>query len=250
MADVARALAEEPGIEPVMFNPLRFGGNAIRSAVAAALALPGRAMQAAGDLQRQGDVYDPAPAVDAAMMTMGGTAFGAPRGAMGAGPTRPVRPSPDDPYQALDAAFKYGAYGGNRTMPINRLTGGVANQAIEQARVDALRKAIAGPEGYTSRLLVDDAGNIIEGQHRFEALRGMGETKVPVTVLKDLSRGYNVQAMEDAVRKLGAHPDQVKGIVQRALEVSAEAGSPAKALGNYELPGWQSHFDAALKAAQ
>jgi hypothetical protein len=84
---VTQALME-PGVEPVMFNPLRFGGNAIRSAVAAALALPGRAMTAAGDLQRTGDQYDPAPAVDAAMMTMGGTAFGAPRGAIGAGPSR------------------------------------------------------------------------------------------------------------------------------------------------------------------
>lgn len=35
------------------------------------LSLPERAMHAAGDLQRTGDVYDPAPAVGAALATMG-----------------------------------------------------------------------------------------------------------------------------------------------------------------------------------
>lgn len=59
------------------------GENAVKSAIT----LPERATRAAGDLQRGGE-YDPGPALEAALMTMGGTAAGAPRGAVGAGPNR------------------------------------------------------------------------------------------------------------------------------------------------------------------
>lgn len=64
--------------------------NIAPAVVQGMIGLPERAMHAAGDLQRTGDVYDPAPAVGAALMTMGGTSFGAPRGALGAGPVKPA----------------------------------------------------------------------------------------------------------------------------------------------------------------
>jgi hypothetical protein len=161
----------------------------------------------------------------------------------------PIRASTDDANQALDASFKYGTLGGNKTVPIDSLTGGLAT--MQEGRVAALAEKMRGPEGHISRLLVDDAGNVIEGQHRLAALKRIGQTDVPVTVLRDLSRGYDVDAMEKAARALGGlHGDQVKGVVQRALESAHEAGGASKALGAYDLPGFQKYFDAALGAAK
>jgi len=54
--------------------------------IAGILNLPQQAAQASEDLRTTGE-YDPAAPVNAALMTMGGTGFGAPRGAIGAGPT-------------------------------------------------------------------------------------------------------------------------------------------------------------------
>ena len=47
--------------------------------------IPQRALESAGSLQRGGS-YDPEAILEAAGLVMGGTAFGAPRGAVGAGP--------------------------------------------------------------------------------------------------------------------------------------------------------------------
>jgi hypothetical protein len=57
--------------------------------------LPERATQAAGSLQYGGS-YDPGPALESAGLVMGGTSFGAPSGAFGAGPIRAYHGSPYD----------------------------------------------------------------------------------------------------------------------------------------------------------
>lgn len=61
------------------------------------ISLPERVTKASGILQRQGDVYDPGPALEAAMLPMGGT-FAVARGAgtLGAGPIRAYHGSPHD----------------------------------------------------------------------------------------------------------------------------------------------------------
>jgi hypothetical protein len=67
--------------------------NYLPHAASGFFSLPMRATQAAGELQRQGDVYDPAPALEAAMMMVG--APGTPRGAVGSG-IRAYHGSPHD----------------------------------------------------------------------------------------------------------------------------------------------------------
>lgn len=51
--------------------------------------LPQRAFETS-ETRRMGGEYDPGPAVETALSVMGGTGFGAPAGAVGAGPVRPV----------------------------------------------------------------------------------------------------------------------------------------------------------------
>ncbi len=188
-------------------------------------------------------------AAGTAVNTLGAPAAvgGVPGIGIGIGRGRTVRPATDDLYDVANANFRHGMPSGNRTMPIDALSGGAG--AGEAARVQELAQKIAHPDGYISRLIVDDAGNVVEGQHRLSALRSLGEKTVPVSVIKDLERGLNADAANVAVRGVGGlHPDQVHGVIRSALEAANEAGGPAKALENYSLPGFQNYFEAALKA--
>lgn len=100
---------------------------------------------------------------------------------------RDVRPPRENISQVISANTNAGRVVGERFRPISELTGGVSNAADDQRRVASLVDAMSGPEGYVERLIVDDAGNVIEGQHRLEALRKLGVTDVPVLEYKDLS---------------------------------------------------------------
>jgi hypothetical protein len=164
-------------------------------------------------------------------------------------PSLPVKPSPDDVYDVGSSNFTYPKLAGNKIVSIDDLTGGVRmNDPGEQARVAALVSKMQGPDGYISRLITDQDGNVLEGQHRLEALRAMGETRVPVSVVKDLSNGYDVGKIQDTLKSIGGlGSDQRNQIMQRAFDVADQAGSPAQALQDYELPPpYDKHFNAAL----
>jgi hypothetical protein len=163
----------------------------------------------------------------------------------------PVKPSTDDAGQVMDATFQYGALGGKKTMPIDMLSGGVRmNDPKEAERVRKLAEQMSGPEGYISRLVVDDAGNVLEGQHRLAALQMLGQKNVPVTVVKDLSLKYNTEAMEQALAG-SMRRDQVKQMVQNAIEALEDSGSVEKALQEYVMPPkFQKQFESVLRASQ
>jgi hypothetical protein len=163
----------------------------------------------------------------------------------------PVKPSTDDASQVMDATFQYGALGGKKTMPIDMLSGGVRmNDPKEAERVRKLAEQMSGPEGYISRLVVDDAGNVLEGQHRLAAMQMLGQKNVPVTVVKDLSRKYNTEAMEQALAG-SMRRDQVKQMVQNAIEALEDSGSVEKALQEYVMPPkFQKQFESVLRASQ
>lgn len=161
----------------------------------------------------------------------------------------PIRPASEDVSQAMQATFKYGVSGGNKMLPIGQVQGGLTPG--QEGRVADLLAQMQGPQGYISRIIADDAGNVIEGQHRLAALRQMGAEKVPVSVVRDLARRFDAPGMEKAVSAVGGlHPDQVKGVVHNVLETIAESGSPESAMAAYELPrGFERYFEAAYKAA-
>jgi hypothetical protein len=167
---------------------------------------------------------------------------------MGRGLKLPIKPYGGSLNELAAATSPYMRAAGNKTMPIDKLTGGVAmHDPAEVKRVQELVSKMQSPEGYFSRIAVDDAGAVLEGQHRLEAARMMGGKKVPVSVLQDLSRGYNVKAAEDVLT--GLHPDQRKQLVMNALEMAHEAGGPSRALQTYDLPrGFEQYYRAALNA--
>lgn len=152
-----------------------------------------------------------------------------------------ILPPSEDIYDVGSANFDYYDVGGNATMPIDKLVGGVnLAQPDQRSRVNALKDAISDPEkGYIRRLIVDDEGNVIEGQHRLEALKELGIKEVPVTVLKDLSRGVDTAALKDVIKAQGGiNSDNTNQLVGMILSDDPNL---------YDAPvGFEKYWDAAV----
>jgi hypothetical protein len=161
-----------------------------------------------------------------------------------------IRPPTDDIYEVAEANFNYPRMIGNQTVPIEQLEGGVTAQAGERKRVDELANQIASDEGYFSRVIVDQNNNVIEGQHRLEALRQLGAKEVPVFKIEDMGDTFPVMKMEAAVLK--AQPmreEQASQIVKRALNAVAETGGVQEA-AKLQIPGFQKGYAAALNVIE
>lgn len=161
-----------------------------------------------------------------------------------------IRSPTDDIYEVAEANFNYPRMIGNQTVPIEQLEGGVTAQAGERKRVDELANQIASDEGYFSRIIVDQNNNVIEGQHRLEALRQLGAKEVPVFKIEDMGDTFPVMKMEAAVLK--AQPmreEQASQIVKRALNAVAETGSVQEA-AKLQIPGFQKGYSAALNVIE
>jgi hypothetical protein len=162
-----------------------------------------------------------------------------------------VKPPTDDVYEVMDATFEFAKLGGNKTLPIDQLTGGVrTTDPTEVKRVKELANKISSPEGYISRIIVDDLGNVLEGQHRLEALRLLGEKNVPVSVIEDLSNKYDIAAMKKALEGK-FRSDETRQLLKHSIDTLEEAGSIDKALSDFAMPAkYQKPFEDAIKASK
>lgn len=162
-----------------------------------------------------------------------------------------VKPPTDDVYEVMDATFEFGKLGGNKTLPIDQLTGGVRMTDPKEAkRVQDLAEKISSPDGYVSRIIVDDSGNVLEGQHRLEALRLLGQKNVPVAVIQDLGNKYDIPAMKKALEGK-FRSDEARQLLKHSIDTLEEAGSIDKALSDYAMPSrYQKPFEDAIKASK
>jgi len=163
-----------------------------------------------------------------------------------------IHPSPDDPHDVAKSNFTYGKVIKNDMMDTDKLIGGISDtDKKEQERVSDLVAKMSDPKtGHISRLIVDTGGNVLEGQHRLSAARQLGHKKVPVTIIKDLSSGFDVSKIEKEISAKGYHPDHVHQITHQILDMIHTSGSPGKALSSYEFPqGHEAAFIAGLNAA-
>lgn len=162
-----------------------------------------------------------------------------------------IRPPKENIQTVIDSNFTHGGRRmGDKVVPIDTLNGGTSNTTSETKRVRELAAKISGDGGYFERLIIDQDGNVIEGQHRLDALRLLGVKEVPVKEIRDNAAGHDTKAMEDAVDSVGnLHPDQRNAIVSHALSTIHDAGGAEAALRDYELPGFDQHFRAAIKAS-
>lgn len=166
------------------------------------------------------------------------------------GALKDVRPAKENLRTVLDSNFLGGRLVGNRTVPIDTLVGGATASDRAVGRIKELADQISGPAGYIERLIVDKGGNVIEGAHRLEALKSLGVKRVPVTMVEDTLANVDLEKMRGAIRAAGSLPsDHVNQIMRHVGEMVADAGSPAAALKQYELPrGFEKYFQAALEA--
>jgi hypothetical protein len=162
-----------------------------------------------------------------------------------------VKPPTDNVYEVMDASFEFGKLGGNKTLPIEELSGGVRmTDPKEVKRVKELADKISSPDGYVSRIIVDDLGNVLEGQHRLEALRLLGEKNVPVAVIQDLSNKYDIPAMKKALEGK-FRSDETRQLLRHSIDTLEEAGSIDKALSDFAMPArYQKPFEDAIKASK
>lgn len=159
-----------------------------------------------------------------------------------------IKPPSDNILNVRQANFQYPKSIGNQTVKIDELSGGVRlNDPTEAKRVKQLADKIASPDGYISRIIVDQNNNVIEGQHRLEALRQLGVQDVPVYKIEELADTMPVGKMESAVRAVGPiHPDHAGQLVNHALEHISEGGMESARQMNYGK--FQKHYNAALDA--
>jgi hypothetical protein len=160
-----------------------------------------------------------------------------------------VRPPSDNITNVRNANFQYPKTIGDETVNINSITGNLRVDQQEQNRINRLADQISSPEGYISRIIVDQNNNVIEGQHRLEALRQLGAKEVPVYKIEELADTMPVRKMEEAINTVGnIHSDHVNQIMQYALDNIAEEG--VQGARNFDFGNFQKYYDAALNAVE
>ena len=159
------------------------------------------------------------------------------------GPVFEPGPASDDVHEVLESNFEYGVVGQEEDVPIDDLVGGVRlSDPGEQVRVRELAEEIQ-ENGRFDRIIVDDAGEVLEGQHRLEAARELGMTSVPVQRVVDLARGYPTIDMREAAMKAGKlYPEQARQIVEQSLEKIQEEGSIEVARNEYDYGEHRAAF--------
>ena len=160
--------------------------------------------------------------------------------------------SPDDADEVMESNFEAGRVRGNETVATDSLTGGVREtDPGERRRLDELADAIQ-ESGRLDRLIVDQDGNVLEGQHRLEVARRLGIKRVPVTRVVDLESIAPVDVVADAVGQAQRmHPEQRRALARDALTYIDETGSPAAVRKEYRAPrGFAAGWEAALKAVE
>lgn len=165
----------------------------------------------------------------------------------------PIRQPKENVRDVARATFDHYKVLGNSEIPTERLVGGVRHSdASDKSRVEAIVNNMRGPDGYIERLIVDDAGNVLEGQHRLEAIRALQLPSVPVVVIADTARDFDIEAMKQAIRATGKwHPDQVNQLANEALRLMTEFDSADEAIAQMSMPPpFDVAFTAALRAAR
>jgi hypothetical protein len=162
-----------------------------------------------------------------------------------------IVPPTDDVHEVMDANFFTARVVGPKIVPIEKLIGGAnLENPRERKRVDNLAVLISSPNGFISRIIVDTQGNVIEGQHRLEALRKLGATEVPVVEIEDLEMKIDYPKLAAFVKNAqpNAHREQRMQVIRQVLTAIAEEGSVEAVKNDYEPPrGFESAWNAALE---
>lgn len=130
-------------------------------------------------------------------------------------------------------------------VPLSSLSGGY----FAPEKVGPLAERIK-ESGWLEPLVVNRAGDVIEGQHRLRALGELGQTDVPVHRLRELASEEGSAAIRDAARGAGVRREQAAQIADQVARIVDEEGS-VTALDLYDPPrGFEKAWSAAVEAAK
>jgi hypothetical protein len=106
----------------------------------------------------------------------------------------------------------------------------------EQRRISKIVNSIKSGKGYIERLIIDADGNIIEGGHRYLALKELGITDIPVVQLTEKARllkNYN-NILSEYSKVSELRPEQTRQMVEQAIDIINKEG--ISALDEFEMP--------------
>lgn len=132
----------------------------------------------------------------------------------------------------------------NTTVDIDTLKGGVSSGDSRQ-RIDDLKEQMQSPDGYIERLIVDDEGNVIEGQHRLVALQELGVKNVPVVQITEVRKA--LPDADELIKQLHKdtklHREQAAQMVDNVASIIADGENPR----DYEPPtGYADEWNKLL----
>ena len=166
-------------------------------------------------------------------------------------PKLQIKPSSDDVYEVMDSNFTYPKLIGNKTVDIKEIKGMLdLSNPRHIGRVKDLAEKISSPTGYISRIIIDDQGHVIEGQHRFEALKSLGYNEIPVTIIQDLENKYKIEETFNKLKSLKKlHSDQIRSLILNSIEALEDSGTPEQTLEDYSMPNSiQPYFEIAVRS--
>ena len=139
-------------------------------------------------------------------------------------------PSPDDAGEVAEANFRMSRIEDPEDVPLQQITGqDLSRDPQERQRVQDLADQIRESRRF-DRVLVDDEGYVLEGQHRRAAAELLGMENVPIQRIRNLERNLPADEMIEAAQQAGGlRPEQARQLVGHIAEMVNDEGSLEKA---------------------
>ena len=162
----------------------------------------------------------------------------------------PVKPPSENIHDVVDSNYKYGKIVGNKNLPVNQIKNLLDTyDPNDKERIDTLVQQMSSPNGYISRIIVDNKNYIVEGRHRLEAFKKLGFETIPVVVIKDLENEYNIQEVFNKLKETTKlHKDQIRSLILEAINALEQSNNAEDAIHNFKMPNWiQPDFENTLR---
>ncbi len=147
-----------------------------------------------------------------------------------------IKPSTDNIYDVAEANGLTTKMEFN-VIPIEKINyGGVTiNNHQERKRLNNLKNQIQKNK-FISRIIVDSNNNIIEGQHRYEAMLELGFDKIPIVKLFGVNDFIDEKSLNEFLNIYKIHPDHKNRLINMVAEIVADENGNLDELAYYNPP--------------
>ena len=160
-----------------------------------------------------------------------------------------IKSSSDDIYE-VGEANDLTISAKKENVPLMQLHGGVnLNDVNERKRIDKLKDIILSPDGYISTIIIDGDNNVIEGQHRFQALIELKFDYAPVVRLKGIDDYIkNRIDIDNTLKENGVlKSDYRNQLITMIAKIISDENGDVKQLKDYTPPqGFETAWNAAI----